>query len=417
MVGSTVHDPGVWTMPGRRRQGRDARPLHDRQPHASVIAPRRAGRYSIAAMKQRAVAYRLSWFVRLCAPLLLASPLAMAAPSAARLAAPQTAAKAAAPAGVALVLGNGTYVALPALPACLSSAHAVAATLRRLHFSVVEQEDGSLGVMEAALSRFTQQVRQAGRPPTVIYACGYGAYFNDHPFMLPVSAQVARPADVLTQAILTGSILATVAQSDAGPSLALLDVVPSPGSSSDLRLATLPLSGMPTQLGMLAVKEAPGGTLPTPAANGLIAALAGPAPVTVSGTLQALQNAMATQAAVTIAAVGLPVNAGDLIASTAAAMPSAASKPVAAAKSAVPAATTTSTADTAQPPMPGEDQMTAADRRDAQQALARLGYYDGKIDGIFGPDTRAAIRRWQFELHAPMTGVLTAPEASRLMRS
>ena len=64
--------------------------------------------------------------------------------------------------------------------------------------------------------------------------------------------------------------------------------------------------------------------------------------------------------------------------------------------------------------MPGEDQMTEADRREVQIALARLGYYDGKIDGVFGPDTRAAIRRWQDELHATMTGELTAAEASRL---
>ena len=35
-----------------------------------------------------------------------------------------------------------------------------------------------------------------------------------------------------------------------------------------------------------------------------------------------------------------------------------------------------------------------------QTALARLGYYDGKIDGIFGPDSRAAIRRYQHELGA-----------------
>ena len=36
----------------------------------------------------------------------------------------------AAPAQEALVIGNGTYSALPPLPACLLSAHAVAAALR-----------------------------------------------------------------------------------------------------------------------------------------------------------------------------------------------------------------------------------------------------------------------------------------------
>jgi peptidoglycan hydrolase-like protein with peptidoglycan-binding domain len=59
--------------------------------------------------------------------------------------------------------------------------------------------------------------------------------------------------------------------------------------------------------------------------------------------------------------------------------------------------------------------MTESDRRRVQTALVRLGYYDGKVDGIFGPDSRAAIRRFQHELGADMTGRLTATQASRLV--
>jgi hypothetical protein len=36
---------------------------------------------------------------------------------------------------------------------------------------------------------------------------------------------------------------------------------------------------------------------------------------------------------------------------------------------------------------------------------------------VFGPETHAAIRRWQHEVHAPMTGHLTAGEASKLASS
>ncbi len=59
--------------------------------------------------------------------------------------------------------------------------------------------------------------------------------------------------------------------------------------------------------------------------------------------------------------------------------------------------------------------MSDADRRRVQIGLAKLGYYDGRIDGIFGPDSRAAIRRFQHELGADMTGRLTAEQASRLV--
>ena len=65
--------------------------------------------------------------------------------------------------------------------------------------------------------------------------------------------------------------------------------------------------------------------------------------------------------------------------------------------------------------MPGEDQMTDADRRRIQLALAALGYYSGRIDARFGPETRAGIRRYQYEIGAEMTGVITGEQASRLV--
>ena len=58
--------------------------------------------------------------------------------------------------------------------------------------------------------------------------------------------------------------------------------------------------------------------------------------------------------------------------------------------------------------------MTEVDRKSVQTALERLGYYPGPIDGKFGPDTRAAIRRYQHELGTEMTGRLSAAQATRL---
>jgi len=49
--------------------------------------------------------------------------------------------------------------------------------------------------------------------------------------------------------------------------------------------------------------------------------------------------------------------------------------------------------------------------------LAKIGYYSGRIDGTFGPETRAAIRRYQFEIKAELTGRLTAEQATRLVNS
>jgi len=336
--------------------------------------------------------------------------LACAAPAA--FAAAPDAAPPGASAGVALVIGNATYPGLPSLPACLTSAHAVSAALRRLHFSVVEQEDASEGYMDGALAQFAQQVRQADHPPTVIYACGYAGAFNGRPFLLPVSANVTRPADLLTQAVLALSIVDAGAQAKAGPSLSVIDVAPMPGAPADLGLASL-AHGESPRLGVVAATDQATSVLPTPVANALVAALGGPLPVSVDGVLAAVQHASGVQ----IAAAQAPADPGDL---AAAPVTAAASRPLKPPAPVPPAAPAPAPAIAAAPApstasMPAEEQMTEADRRAVQIALARLGYYDGRIDGEFGPDTRAAIRRYQFELHAPMTGQLTAAQASRLV--
>jgi peptidoglycan hydrolase-like protein with peptidoglycan-binding domain len=59
--------------------------------------------------------------------------------------------------------------------------------------------------------------------------------------------------------------------------------------------------------------------------------------------------------------------------------------------------------------------MSAANRRQIQEALRRLDYYRGQADGIFGSRTRAAIRRFQQTIGAETTGRLTAGQANLLV--
>jgi hypothetical protein len=310
----------------------------------------------------------------------------------------------AAPAREALVIGNGTYSALAPLPACLLSAHAVAAALRALDFHVVEREDVSSGGADAAIGEFAAQVAAAPGAAAFIYSCGYATSFNDRPFLAPVSARIARAADVLAQGILAKSLIDVLARGGAGPSVVAFDVVPMPEAPAALHLDALAQAGLPDGLGLIAASQAKPPDAPTPLAASLVANLKGPE-VQVAALLNGVQQQVGANRSVTLAAFRPPVAPGYL----AGAPPPPPPAPSPSATTPAPAVAGPAAA------LPADEQLTDSDRRRVQIALVRLGYYDGRIDGVFGPDSRAAIRRYQHELGADMTGRLTAAQATRLV--
>ena len=309
----------------------------------------------------------------------------------------------AAPPHAALVIGNGTYASLPPLPGCLLSAHAVAGALRASGFAVVEREDATGGATDAAIGEFAGKLAQAPGTVALVYFCGYVTSFNSRPFLLPVSANIARPTDVLSQGVLAKTLLDVLGRGGSGASVVAIDAVPAPGAPP-LSLDTLTQADPAGDIGLIAASSKTGDT-PTPLATSLIAQLKGEN-VQTAPLLAAIQQQLQGGQ---LAALHQPATSGYLI-GAAPAPPAAPTTPppVTAAPAVPPLPITTAS-------MPADDQMTEADRKRVQSALARLGYYDGQIDGIFGPDTRAAIRRYQHELRDDMTGRLTAPQASKLV--
>jgi hypothetical protein len=57
---------------------------------------------------------------------------------------------------------------------------------------------------------------------------------------------------------------------------------------------------------------------------------------------------------------------------------------------------------------------TVGQVRQVQQALHRLGYYNGSVDGDFGPNTQNALQRYQISAGEPVTGTLTRGTLGRL---
>ena len=65
-------------------------------------------------------------------------------------------------------------------------------------------------------------------------------------------------------------------------------------------------------------------------------------------------------------------------------------------------------------PWPHETPLSLADRLDAQNALAKLGFDPGPIDAMIGMNTRVAIRAWQKARGLPADGYLSVEVLSRL---
>ena len=61
-----------------------------------------------------------------------------------------------------------------------------------------------------------------------------------------------------------------------------------------------------------------------------------------------------------------------------------------------------------------EPQMSQAEIRQAQERLKELGYYEGAIDGIYGPNTAEALREYQQAQGLPVTGTFDQETAQAL---
>jgi tetratricopeptide (TPR) repeat protein len=88
---------------------------------------------------------------------------------------------------IALVIGNGAYAHVTALPNPPNDAHAVAKTLRDIGFEVTESINADHATLEKVTSNFI--VGATGAKIAVLYYAGHGVQIDGHNFLVPVDIQ------------------------------------------------------------------------------------------------------------------------------------------------------------------------------------------------------------------------------------
>jgi hypothetical protein len=326
---------------------------------------------------------------------------------------------------IGLVISNGQYGSMPPLAICGTSAGIVRDALRSKGFEVIERNDLGRGEFDTAIGSLARRAAASPSTMVAVYYCGYALEFNGRSFLLPTSASLAREYDVLTQGIIAKSLLDSLVRAKESGGFVLLDVFRAPNAAAS-GLARLAEQATPSNYAVIGISNdvTPGG--PTAASLALRDQAA-----EIEPSLEKFTNGMRGQLSrnVSVTAHFVPAIARPSPPPPAAPPPSASSAPATPAASTAPASPApppppepTVAAPPAAPTpsrqiMVDEEQMSEQDRRLVQVKLATLGYYIGRIDANFGPETRAAIRRYQFEIKAEMTGRLTAEQATRLVNS
>ena len=102
--------------------------------------------------------------------------------------------------------------------------------LKAKGFEVVERSDVRRGEFDAAIGALAK--RTAASPPSVavLYYCGYALEFNGRSFLLPAAANITRDNDVLTQGLISKSLVDSLARVGDSTGVVLLDGFQPPGA-------------------------------------------------------------------------------------------------------------------------------------------------------------------------------------------
>jgi formylglycine-generating enzyme required for sulfatase activity len=164
---------------------------------------------------------------------------------------------------VALVIGNSKYSGdLPKLANPDNDAELMAATLKKLGFTVVKVQDADLNQMKRAISDFGTKLGNAG--PTAVglfFYAGHGLQISGNNYLIPVGARIEKSADADLEAIDANLILKQMEFAGNSLNIIILDACRNNPLSRGMRSASGGLAKMDAPLGtFIAYSTAPGQT-------------------------------------------------------------------------------------------------------------------------------------------------------------
>lgn len=341
------------------------------------------------------------------------------------------------PLRIALVVANSQYANLPTVARCTPAAAVAREILRGKGFEVIERSNLGRGEFDTAIGLLARRTASSSPAVAALYYCGYAVEFNGRSFLLPTSATLGRDHDVLTQGVIVKSVVDSLRRAPESTGFILLDVfaLPNAPGGGPGRLADQVVA---SSFAVVAASNDGPGEGPTAASLALRDELA-LADVSVDALANGIRRRLSKDAGVTaqvLTATGdaafvtgarrePPATQAPVAAPTVDSLPVPSTSPASGLAAIAPPpphtlpppSFKTSPAPPQQQVMVGEDRMSEHERRLVQTALAAVGYYSGRIDAVFGPETRAAIRRYQFEIKAELTGRLTEEQATKLVNS
>ena len=161
---------------------------------------------------------------------------------------------------IALVVGNGAYTNVGALPNPPNDARLIANTLRSLSFDVIEHIDVDQKTLKRAVSEFGDKLEAAGKDAVgLFYYAGHGVQVRDENFLIPVNADIEREKDVDIESVSVNAVLDNMAFAGNRLNIVILDARRNNPYKAGFRSAARGLAKMQATKGTLvAYATAPG---------------------------------------------------------------------------------------------------------------------------------------------------------------